>query len=83
MSRSKYGYVGMPTIHLTDPEAEVERENVFVKATGWVTGYDLIQDEPFRNEKADHVNYPPHRIEKIDGEVTHHSPPRGSGVNTL
>ena len=73
----------MPTIHLTDPEAEVERENVFVKATGWVTGYDLIQDEPFRNEKADHVNYPPHRIEKIDGEVTHHSPLRGSGVNTL
>jgi hypothetical protein len=78
----------MATIHLTDPETEVERENVFVKATGWVVGYDLEESSEhglgngFRREKVDHVNYPPHRIEKIDGEVTHHSPPN-SGVNTV
>ena len=73
----------MATIHLTDPETEVERENVFVKATGWVTGYDVVPHDRYtKAEKVDHVNYPPHRIEKIDGEVTHHSPPN-SPVNTL
>jgi hypothetical protein len=73
----------MATIHLTDPEKTVERENVFVKATGWVVGYDLVQDEPFRNKKTDYVNYPPHRIQKIVGGVTHHSPPTGSKVNNI
>jgi len=79
----------MATIHLTDPEKTVERDNVFVKATGWVVGYDLDDSDKvgvgggLRKEKVDHVNYPPHRIEKIVGKATHHAPPGGDGVNTI
>jgi len=72
LSRSKYGYVGMATIHLTDPETVVERDNVFVKATGWVAAYDVVSHGPYtKSEKVEHVSYPPRRVSKIVGEVTH------------
>jgi len=72
LPRSKYGYVGMATIHLRHPEKEVERENVFVKATGWVAAYDVVSHGPYtKSEKVEHVSYPPRRVSKIVGEVTH------------
>lgn len=62
----------MATIHLRHPEKEVERENVFVKATGWVTAYDVVSHGPYtKSEKVEHVSYPPRRVSKIVGEVTH------------
>ena len=41
-------------------------DHVFIKSTGWVKGYDDDnRDEP--------VYYPPHRIRRVVGDVTHNN----------
>lgn len=79
----------MPTIYLTDREEPIERDNVFVKATGWIEAYDLEESAEqglgngFRPKKAGHVHFPPRRVERIKGKATHANNPGSDRVHTV
>lgn len=75
----------MPEIYLTDREDPIERENVFVKATGWVEAYDTVkpEDRMMARDKADRVHFPPSRVQKLEGKVTHANNPGSDRVRTV
>lgn len=60
----------MPQIHFQPTEGGEGEfavfDHVFIKSTGWVCGYD-------DNDRDERVFYPPHRVRRVVGGVTHHS----------
>jgi hypothetical protein len=58
----------MPRIVLEVGEGtdHVGFDHVFIKSTGWVCGYD-------DDDRDERVFYPPHRVRRVVGDVTHHS----------
>jgi len=60
----------MPQIHLQPVDGGegdyVVHDHVFVKSTGWVKAYD-------DGDNQEPVMYPPHRIRRLVGDVTHNS----------
>jgi hypothetical protein len=58
----------MPRIVLEVGEGtdHVGFDHVFIKSTGWVKGYD-------DGDNAEPVFYPPHRVRRVVGDVTHNN----------
>lgn len=69
----------MTDIYLTDIDGGeeiqvVSKEHVYVKVSGWVRAYDEVEHSSEGSHYKGLVQYPPHRVMQIDGEVTHQSP---------
>lgn len=77
----------MPTVHLTNGE-RIAYDRVTVKASGFVRCYDQKENPEYeRGElgsdrflQTNEVAYPPHNVEKIEGEPVAYQRPAVEGV---